>query len=82
MGRAEEALPYFNLVNRLQPNQHVVLEMRAIVLHSLKKYEEALADNLRAYALNPGNADTCNNSARRCSFSAGTKKRCRGSTGP
>jgi hypothetical protein len=35
--------------------------MRAIVLHSLKKYEEALADNLRAYALNPGNADTCNN---------------------
>ena len=43
------------------PNQHVVLEMRAIVLHSLKRYEEALADNQRAYALNPGNADTCNN---------------------
>ncbi|MBU6459225.1 MAG: hypothetical protein KGQ48_17070 [Bradyrhizobium sp.] len=35
--------------------------MRAIVLHSLKRYEEALADNLRAYALHPGNADTCNN---------------------
>ena len=29
MGRPEEALPYFNLVDRLQPNQHVVLEMRA-----------------------------------------------------
>jgi hypothetical protein len=39
----------------------VVLEMRALVLHSLKRYEEALADNKAAYKLNPGKADTSNN---------------------
>ena len=58
---SEEALSYFNLVDQLKPNQHVVLELRALVLHGLKRYEEALADNYRAYELNPGNADTCNN---------------------
>ena len=45
----------------LKPNQHLVLETRALVLHGLKRYEEALADNQRAHELNPGNADTCNN---------------------
>ncbi len=35
--------------------------MRAIALQKLKRFEEALADNKRAHALNPGNADTCNN---------------------
>jgi hypothetical protein len=31
------------------------------VLHSLKRYDDALADNIRAFELNPGNSDTCNN---------------------
>ncbi len=60
-GRPGEALPYFDLVDRLRPNHRVVLEMRAIALHTLKRYEEALSDNRRAYALYPQNSDTCNN---------------------
>ena len=62
MNRPEEALPYFDLVDRLNSNQHVVLEMRALVLHSLKPYEEALADKQGGlHKLNPGKADTSNN---------------------
>jgi hypothetical protein len=36
-------------------------EMHAVVLHSLRRYDQALIANRRAYALNPGNAETCNN---------------------
>jgi len=60
-GRLEAALPYLDLACGEQPDQPLVLELRAVVLFGLRRFDEALADSLRAYALNPDNADTCNN---------------------
>jgi hypothetical protein len=34
--------------------------LRALCLHSLQRFEESLADNLRAHALDPSDADVCN----------------------
>ena len=83
LGRHAEAIVYFDLVDRLQPNQAVILEMRAAVLHRLKRFDEALADNQRAHALNPGNADHLQQHRRRAaSARPGRRTRCHGSSGP
>ena len=55
-GRVEEALVYFNLYDKLQPDQVATLQMRALVLHNFKRFEEALTDIRRAHALDPANA--------------------------
>jgi tetratricopeptide (TPR) repeat protein len=59
LGRLEEALAHFKLYDQLQPN--VALAMRTRCLFDLKRFDEALADNRRAQALDPTNPDTCNN---------------------
>ena len=45
----------------MQPNHFPTLYLRALTLHNLKKPDEALADNRRALALDPTNADTYSN---------------------
>ena len=62
-GQLEAALPYLDLACSEQPDQSSVLELRAVVLFGLRRFEEALADSRRVHALNPDNADTCNNIA-------------------
>ncbi len=59
LGRLEEAVAHFKLYDQLQPN--LALAMRTQCLFDMKRFEEALADNRRAQALDPSNADTCNN---------------------
>jgi tetratricopeptide (TPR) repeat protein len=61
MGRLDEALQHFDLCRHQQPEQALVLRARAQVLRDLKRYEEALLDNQRSYALDPRDANTCNN---------------------
>ena len=51
----------FSLCDGLQPNHPPTLQMRAICLSGLKRFEEALADTRRAQALDPTNAGICNN---------------------
>jgi tetratricopeptide (TPR) repeat protein len=60
-GRLEEALACFSLCDGWQPNEVATLSMRAICLDGLKRFEEALADTRRAQALDPANAELCNN---------------------
>ncbi|SRR5579871_253281 len=45
----------------LQPDHVLTRYMRAVVLKNLNRFDEALAENLRAIALDPANADVCNN---------------------
>ncbi len=69
LGRPEQALPYLDIGHRLQPKNAAMLEMRAIALHSLKRYEEALAENKRAYALNRGQCRNLQQHRRRAAIS-------------
>jgi tetratricopeptide (TPR) repeat protein len=51
LARFEEALRHFDLCDELQPNYAPTLQMRALSLRGLKRFEESLADNRRAHAL-------------------------------
>src|SRR5262249_24119642 len=61
LNRAEGALAYFDLCDRLFPNNGPVLEQRGLVLHDLKRFEEALDANFRAYPHNSASPEICNN---------------------
>jgi tetratricopeptide (TPR) repeat protein len=61
LGRFGEALIHFNLCDELQPNQAPTLQMRALTLYGLNKFDDGLTDIRRAHALDPTNADLCNN---------------------
>ena len=61
MGRPEEALVLLDASAGLQGDHVPTLQIRAVVLKSLNRIEEAIADNRRAIALDPGNADLCAN---------------------
>ncbi|MBV9566038.1 MAG: tetratricopeptide repeat protein [Bradyrhizobium sp.] len=60
-GQLEEALACFDICDQVQPNNAATLHMRALFLHGLKRYEEAVADGTRSHALDPSNPDTGNN---------------------
>jgi tetratricopeptide (TPR) repeat protein len=60
-GKTREALPYLQMSDELQPNHAPTLQMRALALYDLERFDEALADIERAHALEPAQADICNN---------------------
>ena len=61
LGRLEEALAQFDLCDELRPHHAPTLASRSLALRSLKRFENYLADARRAQALDPDNADLCNN---------------------
>lgn len=62
-GQLEEALACFGVCDALRPNHAATLRMRSVFLLGLKRYEEAIAEGMRTHALDPADADTCNNIA-------------------
>jgi len=61
LNRIEEALGYFDLCDRLLPDNGAVLEQRGLVLHDLQRFDDALETNLRAYAHKGASPEICNN---------------------
>jgi tetratricopeptide (TPR) repeat protein len=59
--RWAEALACFDLCETLRPDQVPILLLRAIAHRGLGNYESYLADSQRAHALEPDNAEGCNN---------------------
>jgi tetratricopeptide (TPR) repeat protein len=59
-GRLEDALSYFGRCDALRANHAPTLTMRAVFLLGLKRFEEAVSEGLRAHALDPSDAETCN----------------------
>jgi tetratricopeptide (TPR) repeat protein len=59
-GQLEEALAHFGICDELQPNHAPTLYMRSVFLHDLGRFEQAVTEGLRAHALDPSDADTCN----------------------
>jgi tetratricopeptide (TPR) repeat protein len=59
--RWKEALAYFDICEALRPNQAVTLRLRAIAHRGLRNYHGYLTDSLQARALDPPNAEDCNN---------------------
>ena len=53
-------MAHFNLCDEVLPNHAPTLEGRVRALYYLNRFEEALADGRRVYALDPSNADNCN----------------------
>jgi tetratricopeptide (TPR) repeat protein len=62
-------------------NDFQSLHWRAVALQKIGRFEEALADNKRALALDPTSADTFNNIGNVLRSLAGKKRRLHGSTG-
>ena len=60
-GRLEEALSCFNLCDELQPNQAPTLRSRGRSLSVLGRLNEAMADYMRAHALDSSDAANCAN---------------------
>ena len=60
-GKAREALPWLQMSDELQANHAPTLQMRALALFDLDRFDEALADIQRAHDLDPAQADICNN---------------------
>jgi tetratricopeptide (TPR) repeat protein/ADP-heptose:LPS heptosyltransferase len=60
-GRWEEALAHFNICLALQPDLAPFLNLRAIAHRGLRNYQAYLSDSLRAHALDPTDAESCNN---------------------
>ncbi len=60
-GKTAEALPYLQLSDELDSNHAPTLQMRALALYDLKRFDEALSDIERAHGLDPAQADICNN---------------------
>jgi tetratricopeptide (TPR) repeat protein len=59
--RWEEALACFNMCLSVQPDLAPILNLRAIAHRGLRNYENYLSDSLRAHALDPADAEACNN---------------------
>jgi tetratricopeptide (TPR) repeat protein len=62
-GKPEEALAWFDQCDRQRPNHARTIASRAVVWRNLKRYEDYLADGVRALALDPDNAEICHNVA-------------------
>ena len=60
-GRWEEALAHFNMCLAVQPDLAPFLNLRAIAHRGLRNYQGYLSDSLRAHALDPTDAESCNN---------------------
>jgi tetratricopeptide (TPR) repeat protein len=60
-GRWEEALAHFNMCLAVQPDLAPILNLRAIAHRGLRNYQDYLSDSLRAHALDPADAESCNN---------------------
>src|SRR5579862_4693788 len=60
VGRYEEAVSHLDICDGLLPNHAPTLQARARANLNLKKYEQALADNLAVNARQPGNTDVLN----------------------
>jgi tetratricopeptide (TPR) repeat protein len=67
-GRLDEAVDYLTLSvdyladsNELQPSRAATLRSRALALHRLKRFDEALSDNMQALTLEPDHGETQNN---------------------
>jgi hypothetical protein len=58
--RLEEALSYFDIGKKARPDHVAILQGRARCLRSLKRFEEGLADAMRAHALDPADPISCN----------------------
>jgi tetratricopeptide (TPR) repeat protein len=61
LGRFEEAVKHFDLCRELRPTDALTLQLRGLSQAGLKRFEAYLADSLAAHALDPSNAETCNN---------------------
>ena len=59
-GRFEDAVKHFDLANKLRPDHALTWQLRGHSLRSLRRFDEALLDTQRAYALDPRDAETCN----------------------
>src|ERR1700761_3067463 len=64
-GQLTQALRYFDLCDRLRPDHAPTLRTRGVVFCKLRRYDEALADGLRAHDLrasesDPADAEACN----------------------
>ncbi|HLZ04750.1 MAG TPA: tetratricopeptide repeat protein [Bradyrhizobium sp.] len=60
-GRWGEALAHFNMCEALRPNHAPVLNLRAIAHRGVGDHQGYLSDSLRAHALDPADAESCNN---------------------
>jgi tetratricopeptide (TPR) repeat protein len=60
LGQIEEALILFNMYERMQADDGLTLQMRALAMFILNRFEEGLRDIKCAHALVPANADICN----------------------
>jgi tetratricopeptide (TPR) repeat protein len=60
-GQLEEAFACFTVCDQLRPNHAATLYMRSVFLIGLRRFEDAITEAKRAQALDPSNADTCNN---------------------
>ena len=60
-GQLQQALACFGVCDQVKPNDAPTLYMRSVFLFGLRRYEQAIAEGERAHALDPANADTCNN---------------------
>ena len=56
LGHPEDALVHFNASDQQRPDHALTLSMRALCFYNLKRFEECLADNRRAQALDPNSA--------------------------
>jgi tetratricopeptide (TPR) repeat protein len=63
-GRSEAALTCLDICVKLQPDHAAALHIRAMALHAVKRFAEALDDNRRADALDPQNPYIQNNLGR------------------
>lgn len=61
LGQLDDALACLGLCDALRPNHASTLHMRSVFLLGLKRYEQAIAEGMRAHQLAPTNVDTCNN---------------------
>ena len=59
--RWEEALAHFNICLAHQPDIAPILNLRAIAHRGMRDYENYRSDSLRAHALDPADAESCNN---------------------
>lgn len=55
------ALARFDACNQLRPNDAQTLHLRAATYRKLQKFEECLADNLKAHRIDPQHPIHCNN---------------------
>jgi tetratricopeptide (TPR) repeat protein len=60
-GQSEEALACLDICAKLKPDDAATLHIRAMALHGVRRFEEALNDNRRAHALDPQNFYIRNN---------------------